>query len=295
MILLNLDANESNQYERVKAFLFSDDSRWIAYQHFEEEKEPQKHEEKKPAEEQIEEKKEQEKPGKPQPKLKSGSSLILLNLETGEEIQIPSLLEFAFDKPSRYLAYTVAEESGEENGLYYVSLGPEGWSKKSIQKIPQAEFSQLCWSKEGSKLAYLVGPFDEKLTSPKCSLWIWDGVTGKLVQAVDLPALPKGWFIPIKNEIEWSKDGERLFFGLKPDMFLEKKEEEKGDEETIQEDDLYDVDKILEKKEVDVWHWDDPFINSHQKKQWPRLKEKQSGRQPGRSYQMCCHPASPGH
>ena len=225
MVLLDLNSKESHHYERVKAFLFSDDSRWIAYQLFPEDKESQKQEEKKPVEEQSKETK--EKSDKSQPKLKSGSSLILLNLETGEEIQIPFVSEFAFDKTSRYLAYAVAEESGEENGLYYVSLGREGWSKKSIQKISKAEFSQLSWSKEGSKLAYLVGPFDEELVTPKCSLWIWDGLTVKLVQAVDLPAVPKGWFIPIKNRIEWSKDGERVFFGFKPDMFLEEKVPEK--------------------------------------------------------------------
>jgi len=274
MTLLNLESEASFHYERVKAFLFSDDSRWIAYQHFEEEKEPQKQEVKKPAEEQPKEEKEEEKPAQPQPKLKSGSSLILKNLETGEEIQIPSVLEFAFDKPSRYLAYAVAEESGEENGLYYVSLSREGWSKNSLQKIPKAEFSQLSWSQEGSKLAYLVGPFDEELTAPKCSLWIWDGVTVRLVQAVDLPAVSQGWFIPIKNKIEWSKDGERVFFGLKPDIFLEEKEPEKKDEKIIQAEELYDMDEILEKKEVDVWHWDDPFINSHQKKLWAQLKQR---------------------
>jgi hypothetical protein len=127
MVLLDLDSEESHQYEKVKAFLFSDDSRWIAYQLFPEEKEPQKKEEKKAVEEQSKEGK--EKSAQAQPKLKSGSSLILINLETGEEIQIPSVLEFAFDKTSRYLAYSVAEESGEENGLYYVSLGRERFPK----------------------------------------------------------------------------------------------------------------------------------------------------------------------
>ena len=272
MILFELDSEESRQFERVKAFLFSDDSRWIAYQLFPEEKEPQKQEEKEAVEEQS--KAAKEEPDKPRPKLKSGSSLILLNLETKEEIQIPSVLEFAFDKASRFLAYSVAEESGEENGLYYVSLGREGWSKNSIQKIPKAEFSQLSWSQEGSKVAYLVGAFNEELISPKCSLWIWDGVTSKLIQAVDIPEVPQGWSIPIKNKIEWSKDGQRIFFGLKPDMFLEEKEPEKKDEEIIKEEELYNIDEILKNKEMDVWHWNDPFINSHQKKRWDQLKEE---------------------
>jgi dipeptidyl aminopeptidase/acylaminoacyl peptidase len=99
-------------------------------------------------------------------------------------------------------------------------------------------------------------------------LWVWDGRSGGPERAFGSDNLPDGWMLPEKNALRWSRDGKRLFFGLKPESF--RRREDKKEETETTAADLTDVEKILAGAEVDVWHWDDPLINPQQKIEWPR-------------------------
>ncbi|MFO7732548.1 MAG: prolyl oligopeptidase family serine peptidase [Candidatus Aminicenantes bacterium] len=114
---------------------------------------------------------------------------------------------------------------------------------------------------------------DDKARVRTCSLWRWDAATGRPAEAVAADSVPAGWVIPAKNALTWSKDGRRLFFGLKPADMEDPPDPEKKDDKEAPVD-LFDWDAILSKREVDVWHWNDPLINSHQKKAWNRLKDQ---------------------
>ncbi len=74
----------------------------------------------------------------------------------------------------------------------------------------------------------------------------------------------KGWFISHDNNLVWSKDGKRLFFGQKPVQ----PEVADIDNKIASYDDLFNLEKLLDKKELQVWHGDDPRINPHQAKQY---------------------------
>lgn len=253
--------------EKVEKFSFSDDSRWLAYLHFKVEEKPKK-----------EEKSKTEKkanPSQEKEKKKIGSILVLRHLDSGKETSIPYVLTFAFDSSSKYLAYIVSDPEGKENGLYYVDLREEGMLQKAIAKKEKGRFAGLAWTKKGSNLAFLSRTEDEKdEKSTSFSLWIWDGKTKILDQAVALKNIPEGWMIPEKNKISWSRDGKRVFFGFKPLSIIQAEKKKEKEEKKEEEIDLFDIEKIIEKSEVDVWHWNDPFIIPHQKKQWSRVKDQ---------------------
>jgi dipeptidyl aminopeptidase/acylaminoacyl peptidase len=82
---------------------------------------------------------------------------------------------------------------------------------------------------------------------------------------------PDGWTVPSKNELNWSRDGKRLFFGFKP------VEEDEGDQDTGDDEDAqfdaFDFDALLKEREVDVWHWNDPRIIPNQKERWEEHEE----------------------
>ena len=98
--------------------------------------------------------------------------------------------------------------------------------------------------------------------------------------------------IPSENELTWSRDGERLFFGYEwidpvvEARRLEKKEEKREErarkeaeevgEELPEEDayDPYDVEGLVDERGLDVWHGDDPRIIPNQKKQWDEVEKK---------------------
>lgn len=258
-------------FEKVQRFAFSDDSSWLAFQHFKEEEKPKTDEK---AEKTEQEKAPPEKKPEEKKKRKTGSTLVLRHLDSGEESRIPYVLSYAFDSASRYLAFALAEPEGKNNGLYYLDLKKKDSPRDVIIKSQDRLFSSLSWIKKESKLAFLSkeGEIENK-NIKGYSLWVWDGKTGKAAQVVKSQDAPEGWLIPEKNDVSWSEDGQRIFFGFKPEEFREEeqKDEQKDKEEEI---DLFDLEKILEKREVDVWHWNDPLINPNQKKMWPRFKDR---------------------
>jgi len=258
LALLNLGSGEVREFTEVQTFAFSEDSLWLAVHHF-------KPEEKKPAEKESAAK-------DPKPKV-VGSTLILMDLTPGEEIQIPHVLHYAFDRSSRFLAFVVADPEGRNNGLFHIRLSDEDWSRNTILQKERAHVSQLTWSETGSRLAFVAATLPtEGLGDQDASLWIWDGTGDKLVQAVTDKHAAEGWYFPEKNRLSWSKDGRRLFFGFKPVSLREKAPD--PEKEIEEEADLFDVDLILSQSEVDVWHWDDPFINPQQKVMWKQVKDR---------------------
>jgi len=263
MILLNTENGEPVEIEKVEQFTFSMDSKWLAFKHF------KKSEEKDSGD--------KEKNGSNEKSV--GTDFVLLNLETGEETKLSFLSSFAFDSTSQFCAYSISDTSGEHNGLYAIKLLESGQSTETIEATENGHYTNLTWNNKNHLLAYISAILDDKNRPDSASLKIWNPSQNRIVNAVPDDGLAENWTLPTKNRMIWTKDGQRLFFGLKPG------EDEQGkDEEEKEEIDLYDKEAILAKKEVDVWHWNDPFINTHQKNLWPREKD--------RTYQTVYHLAT---
>ncbi|NOR15670.1 MAG: prolyl oligopeptidase family serine peptidase, partial [Candidatus Aminicenantes bacterium] len=259
LALVNTRTGKIDAYEKVQNFFFSKDSRWLAFQNY--------------AEKAKDKKEKTEDPGKEKSKKpdKVGSTLILLNLSSKESVEIPYVLKYSFDDSSRFLAYVIAAPEGRDNGLFYVDLNEAEGVRRPILQKEMAHVTQLVWSESGSRLGFVAGVLGGQ--EKEVTLWVWEGKTDKLKQAVTSQHLPPNWYLPEKNPIRWSKDGERLFFGFKPEE-RRVEEESKEEKKDIKAEDLFDVEKILTKSEVDVWHWNDPFINPHQKNMWSRVKDQ---------------------
>jgi len=267
LALIDLTRGDIREFEKVDRFAFSDDSRFLAYLLFKEEKKPGKEE--KAEKEKAETGEKAEKAARPV----TGAVLVLIRLETGEEIQIPFVHEYAFDPDSRFLAYSLAAEDSAGNGLFAIRLDRTEWERGTVSAIPDGLVSHLKWSRAGSRLAFLAADTAADVKADRdAELWIWNGRSARLERAFEAGDLPDGWMLPEKNDLRWSRDGERLFFGLKPeDLRLR---EEKEDPADPVESDLTDTEKILGDAEVDVWHWNDPLINPQQKIQWTRRRDR---------------------
>jgi dipeptidyl aminopeptidase/acylaminoacyl peptidase len=266
--ILETATGDVTQVDKVQSFALSDDSRWIAYLHHKEEEKPQKKEDASSAEEKPSAEKEKDK------KKTTGSLLILRRLESGNEKKIPHVLAYSFDSSSKYLAFTVSSPEGSEDGLFYLDLAQDSLVQNPIVQQEGMTFSGLAWTEKGSLLAFLAHGDEDR--EGHFSVWLWDGKTKEKTQAAKAEAAPAGWMIPEKNQVSWSEDGKRLFFGFKPlEIHLATQEpEQKEEKEDPEESDLFDTQKILEKKEVDVWHWNDPLIKTNDKIQWPQTKDR---------------------
>lgn len=268
MALLDLAGGEAITVDRVQRFEFSDDSQWLAYQLFEEKEDKKQDDEKKDAD-------------RKKKKEKLGTTLVIRRLSTGKEVRTALAGPFRLDPQSMYAVYSKLTPEGKENGLYCRDLRDADAPEKKIVLQEKGIYESLTWSREGSRLAFLAAVADDKDKPGPAELWIWEGVVQSLAKAADSESFGAGWTVPAKNEVVWTRDGERIFFGVKPASEIDSADGD-GDADGDGEDDpkeeessnLYDMEEILKKREVDVWHWNDPWIKTQEKKLWERLKDR---------------------
>ena len=110
---------------------------------------------------------------------------------------------------------------------------------------------------------------DEK-EKDETALYLWSPGEAAATLALSDEELQDESRIWHSNKLHWSKDGERLFLGTKPGFEIPDAEEEKPDSLKS----LYNNEDILADRTVDVWHWNDPYINTHQKKRWETEKNR---------------------
>jgi len=273
LVILSLLTGDTAQVSNVESFAFSNNSRWLAYLLSKDEK---KGGDAKPSDAV------QDTTAKLKPKLKKevGSTLALRGLDSGVEIRVSFVTTYAFDSTSRFLAYSLADTAGAVNGLYVRRLDQPGAPEDTILAGVNGAYTHLTWSNANNKLAFVAATMDEKEKPGPATLWMWDGKENTRLAGSD--ESPNGWIVPSKNDLAWTKDGRRLFFGLKPAG--EAPEDSSAMKKDTTDAVLFDVDGIVKKRELDVWHWTDPRIIPNQKKRWKDEKD--------RTYRSVYHVAS---
>jgi len=260
MAIVNVSTGNVTTISNVDRFAFSDDSRWLAYQM--------------PAPEPPKPAAGTEKAGAAPPGAaaapvaKPGAPLKLLDLSSWAEQEIPAVASFAFAPSSAYLAYVVSGAEGKGNGVFLKPLVDAAAAPLAASAADKGRYESLAWTRDGAALAFLAG-----LEKPAAAaaLWTWDAATRRSKQVASPEQAPKGWSLPLKNDLVWSRDGKRLYFGFKPPDPAAPAGPAAAKDVLP---DPYDFDKILPKAEGDVWHWNDPRIVPQQKVQWEREKDR---------------------
>ncbi len=245
--ILNLESGFINDIDDVHNYEFTEDSKWIVY--FKNE-DPVKHKELK---EKV-----------------TGKTFVLRHLNSGTEIKMDDVIEYELDSNSTYLVYSVSSSESKKDGLYYRNLSQEFAPENAIKLAENTKFSNLAWNHLHNILAYTESPLDEEGKVKNSELYIWDAEKNDTFVVHSQASETGDWFLPEKNTLKWTKDGERMFFGLKP------KWEKLEDEDDIKYDvkNFQNIDTILTHTEIDVWHWNDPKIIPNQKKEWNEVKDR---------------------
>ena len=258
MALLDVRSGATASFDRIDRFAFSPDGKWLAY--LASPAAADKGADAKPAAE-----------AKPAPeagdqkKLPKGNLLKLRNLASGEDAEIANVTTFAFDNASAYLAFVQSAEDGKGNGLFVRDLAAPAASAIAVSQVDRGRYDQVTWAEHASALAFAAATEEDG----PATISRWDSPARGTRELASAAQAGAGWTIPLKCDLAWSKDGQRLFFGFKrsaPKPPAGAKKEGPPDP--------YDVDAILAKTELDVWHWNDPQINSQQKKTWNREKDR---------------------
>lgn len=250
--LLDVDSGDKEAFEEVRNYSFSNDSQWALIHHHHDED--------------IQD--EQTNRGE------YGSRLILRHLESGEQTRIPFVESFSVDSTASHLVYTVADTSGEENGIYYRELSDEQPEQQMIHEQADGHYSSLSWHNDSGRLAFIASQRDEDEQTGPADIMVWNSGSGNLETLLTSADAPDGWLIPSHSGLQWTNDGDRLFFGFQPERMHRLARKDFEHEVPEEEFDLYDYDQILEGREVDVWHPDDDRIKTHEKRSWQSVRDR---------------------
>ncbi len=225
-----------------------------------------------------------------------GSDLLVYNLTTEKALNIGNVLEFSFNKPGSFLAYTVDAANKSGNGIYLLNL-----SNNSTQVLEndKASYKSLNWTEKGDAFAALKLVEDKKYKQDQ----------GKLIGVKNLSAPQVTVYDPKKDSTGfnqeftispnrrpmWSEDLTRLFYGIHP-LVLAKKEEVKKelDKDSVAMAESEAMKKIMadttiksikdlqkaiskldttksetkkgdaDKPDMTIWHWNDSRLQSRQ-------------------------------
>lgn len=246
--LLNTESGETSDIERVQSFSFSNDGNWVLVNHHQSEdlSDAGSH---------------------------VGRPATLRQLNGDAKLELNFVREASIDSTSSWLVFSKTDTSGTENGLFKVDLTDNQTEPQKVAGFENALYSNLTWDHQRSRVAYTESEMDvdHDYLPGDATIYAWD-VNGGEPEAVVRPEdAEEGYRLRSRNNLTWTRDGERLFYGVM-DADMVALDEYVEESDSITAENLYDVDRILKGIEGKVWHWDDPQIKTHEKQTWDSRK-----------------------
>lgn len=246
--VLNLETGQVETMERLRTFTVPDESReWILVHRLEppEDDEPEEEEEE-PVEEPEEPADEDEVPDRDRD---TGTDLHYLNVRTGEERVFENVTSYSVHEDGDRFVYVAQSENGDGDGVYVVHAD-EAEPRAVLQG--EAQYARLTLDDDGEQLAFLsnLDRWETEEEEPDHSLYharLDDGPARMLAEPGSA-GIPAEWRPSDNGSVSFSDDGTRLFFGTQPPDPPEPDED----------------DELLQNVEVDVWHWEDDYLMTHQ-------------------------------
>ncbi len=175
--------------------------------------------------------------------------LFIYNPVSGDKHVIDDIEQYLFAAEANFLAARTKTEENDSVTTQRVKLFDLDELLLTLVDSGEGEYSHLNIHRDGSYLTWLhtADTIDEKLYE----VFLWERRRGRLNKVVshETAGMPDGYSPSEFRRPDFSEDGRRLFFGTAPKP------------EPAPEDTLLDREKYA----VDVWHWQDPQLQSQQK------------------------------
>jgi dipeptidyl aminopeptidase/acylaminoacyl peptidase len=273
LAIMNLSNGQVTRIEKVKSFQSPEDAAgWVAYQleANPEDKKPEA-EAPKPGEDTEDQQRggRAVAGGRPSGNRKEfGSDLVLRNLTTGAERTFAHALDFSFSKDAKTLVYTVAARAENLNGVFIATPGNDSPPVELL--AGKGKYTRLTWDEGQTQLAFTSDRDEAGAKQPKFKIYHWTRNSNlKAVEIVSTAnaGFRSGLIISDNANLSFSQDGSKLFLGVAPPSEPEK--------------DPNSDDNSDDKVSVDLWHYQDDFIQPMQK--------VRAGQERNRSYRAVYH------
>lgn len=191
-------------------------------------------------------------PGRERDRNSSGTTLVAYNPVTGDEHSFENVDNYNFSSNGRLLGFIQTGNNSDD----HTSVSLFNTESGTTQTIVEGEGSaaRLTFDNEGRQAGLL---FTKDTEDPKIySLYYWKDGDSAAEEVADpsVTGMPEGWSASVNGSLSFSENGSRLFFGTAP-------KPEPEPEDTLLPNERY---------HVEVWHWEDPLIQSQQNVQKQR-------------------------
>lgn len=183
--------------------------------------------------------------------------LIAHQLSTGDQVILEAATDFTLAaEQAAATAISTGTAAGIGPGVYWLDTAQKSWKAIHEQK---GEYSQLQVDQQGKQVAFLADFDTTAQTINYFDLYHWRAETDELRKVADRADdfLPEGWLISQNGDLRFSRNGQRLQFGIAPMPIRE-------DTSLLPE----------EKVNVEVWSYQDEVLYTRQEVEAEREKKR---------------------
>lgn len=191
------------------------------------------------------------------PSLKNGFHLVIRNLSTSQEDTIPFVTNYSFAKEGHVLAYSTTGKNVKYKPGVYVKDLKLSQDKHVFNTHEKTKYFNLALSDSGSNIGFVVDSDSTKSYTRPYHLYAWNKKDEKARLLVNRENSPKGYKVSPDRNIKFSKDENKLFFGLTLP-------------EIVQDTLLLDEEIV----NVEVWTYDEPRLYTIQEIQADNDRKK---------------------
>lgn len=260
-VLVNVNTGEQQSFSNASSAAFSGDGNYLLVLH---------------------EKEFSKENGSPE-----GQILSLISLSSGEQQQVNNVSDYAVaEEGSRvvWIEHTKLEEAASEDAADSETANSDSEKEEKAQveaavvmfntgnsqryileRSTELKYSKLTFAPNAEFFAFLSGEKETKLTETPQTLWLW-----QQGQASARPAdvSRDGMILSEHSAMRFSDDSQRLFIGHRPAP----EEKQETDLKPKSAEDLYNIDRLLGDRRLQVWHGDDGMIQPQQRQNYSRMQ-----------------------
>lgn len=262
LVLVNSQTSEQKTFSDVKDYKLSDDGVWLAYRV---DKETEKSTDETP-----------EKISEITPDKKDNAfDLVVINLDNQTTHKLDNVFSYAISATGEQLLASQSYLDGNDNQVILVELNNDFNTSVLIDE-PGVVVNKIAWQPKSNTAAFTLGNYvNDDTRRRNYSLQLWKNDSLSTINSSNTNN--KNWRIGKTAKLEWSDDGDRLYFQNHPQLAKKVAAKEYTDEAS-----LYDPATIREYKELNVWHNNDAEIKPREEQQWNKTNKN-------RHYQAVYH------
>ena len=199
-----------------------------------------------------------EEPKKKKRKKAEGTTLVLRNLQTSVETRYNHAVSYAFTENGAYLIFATANKDSTADGIYAIRTSTGDTT--AILTGP-GDYKKNTTDESSLHLAFIANRDSFDAEQQEYALYYWpvgSSDKGKEIAQSGTKGIPPNWWVSEHADLSFSKDGNRLFFGTAP----------RPEVEAV--DDTPDDEKVA----VDIWNWQDPYLQPMQLKDAKEERER---------------------